>query len=154
MKILLATDGSEFSGAAIEACAELVKSGRPTAVRIISVYEAQVPLAGEPLVMSSGYYQKLNDLAADRTTEAAHEALAEIERVENADHIELTTKVEMGSPAAVIVDTARDWKADLVIVGSHGRGFWGRLALGSVSEAVVHGAPCSVLVVRRTAAPE
>ena len=37
---------------------------------------------------------------------------------------------------------------DLIVVGSHGRGFWGRL-LGSVSDGVVHHAPCSVLVVRK-----
>ena len=47
-----------------------------------------------------------------------------------------------------IIELAREWGADLIVVGSHGRGFWGRL-LGSVSTGVVHHAPCSVLVVRK-----
>ena len=55
----------------------------------------------------------------------------------------------MGRPAQFIVDAAKEFEADMIIVGSHGRGFWGKLTLGSVSDAVVHHAPCSVLVVRR-----
>jgi nucleotide-binding universal stress UspA family protein len=55
----------------------------------------------------------------------------------------------MNGPAAKeIIDKAERWRADLIVVGSHGYGFWGRL-LGSVSNYVVHNAPCSVLVVRK-----
>ncbi|MCB1025610.1 MAG: universal stress protein [Acidobacteria bacterium] len=48
-----------------------------------------------------------------------------------------------------IVEKAKRWNADLIIVGSHGRGFWGRVMLGSISDSLVHHAPCSVLVVRK-----
>jgi nucleotide-binding universal stress UspA family protein len=62
--------------------------------------------------------------------------------------VKIDTVVELGRPAQGIIQTATDWPADLIVVGSHGYGFWGRLALGSVSAGVVNHAPCSVLVVK------
>ena len=48
----------------------------------------------------------------------------------------------------MIVSAAEAERADMIVVGSHGRGAVGRLFLGSVSEHVVRNAPCPVLVVR------
>jgi nucleotide-binding universal stress UspA family protein len=48
----------------------------------------------------------------------------------------------------MIVEEARDWGADLIVLGSHGYGRVRRVVLGSVAAAVVAIAPCSVLVVR------
>lgn len=53
-----------------------------------------------------------------------------------------------GSPKRSIVATAESLKVDLVVVATHGRTGLARMALGSVAEAVVRSAPCSVLVVR------
>ncbi len=53
-----------------------------------------------------------------------------------------------GEPAHAIVEQAREAGADLIIVGTHGRNAAQRSLLGSVSTAVVHRAPCDVLVVR------
>jgi len=147
MKILLATDGSEFSTAAVEECKKYVESGLATEVKIVSVYEAQVPIASEPFVIASECYQKLTDFARDKTTDAAQRARAILMSAKG-DGVEITTEVEMQNPRSFIPQVARSWGADLIIVGSHGRGFWGRMALGSVSDSVVHSAPCSVLVVR------
>lgn len=52
-----------------------------------------------------------------------------------------------GTPGRAICDLARTWDADLVIVGSHGRKGLSEMLLGSVSNYVMHHAPCSVLVV-------
>ena len=54
----------------------------------------------------------------------------------------------MGSPGAEIVKAAKEWEADLVVVGSHGRRGVTRALVGSVAEAVMREAPCPVLVVR------
>jgi nucleotide-binding universal stress UspA family protein len=54
----------------------------------------------------------------------------------------------MGRPTETITDIAQEWGADLIVVGSHGHDFWGRMTLGSVSDGVIHHAKCSVLVVR------
>jgi nucleotide-binding universal stress UspA family protein len=57
--------------------------------------------------------------------------------------------VPMGDPATSITDAARDWAADLVVIGSHGRDGVDRLLLGSVAEDVARQAPCPVLIVRK-----
>ena len=56
--------------------------------------------------------------------------------------------LEGGNPAIEIVNTAKAWPADLIVIGSHGRSGLDRVLLGSVAEAVVRQAPCPVLVVR------
>ena len=53
-----------------------------------------------------------------------------------------------GSPRPVILDEAESWGADLIVLGSHGYSAWKRFLLGSVSQAVVSHAKCSVEVVR------
>jgi len=55
--------------------------------------------------------------------------------------------VEIGSPKIVILDKANEIKADLIIVGSHGRHGLA-LLLGSTANAVVHNAKCDVLAIR------
>ena len=57
-----------------------------------------------------------------------------------------------GDPGESIVAAAEAEAADLIVVGTHGRGAIGRLLLGSVSEHVVRHAPCPVLVARPDAA--
>jgi nucleotide-binding universal stress UspA family protein len=154
VKVLLATDGSEFSRAAVNACIDLIKLGNVKELEIVSVYEPQLPMPAEPFAISAEYYRKLDDLAEARAREAV-EAAADVVR-ENfpSNGPEVRTSVQLGRAAQVIVDEAEKGACDLVIVGSHGRGFWGRLTLGSVSDTVVHHAPCSVLVVRRTGSKE
>jgi nucleotide-binding universal stress UspA family protein len=53
-----------------------------------------------------------------------------------------------GPPAPAILAAAREWGADLIVIGTHGRSGLGRLALGSVAEGVLREAPCPVLTVR------
>jgi len=62
--------------------------------------------------------------------------------------VEGEARVLVGSPASAIVATAEELGAELVVVGTHGRTGFARLALGSVAERVVRTAPCSVEVVR------
>jgi nucleotide-binding universal stress UspA family protein len=53
-----------------------------------------------------------------------------------------------GSPAAEIVKYAEDADIDLIVMGTHGRGFVAHVVMGSVAEKVVRSAPCPVLTVR------
>ena len=55
--------------------------------------------------------------------------------------------VRRGRAAAVITSEARQWNADLVVVGSHGKGWVDRLLIGSTSERLLNVLPASVLVV-------
>lgn len=56
--------------------------------------------------------------------------------------------IRVGHAWEVIIQVAEDWRADLVVVGSHGRGGVERVLLGSVAEAVVRHSPCPVLITR------
>ena len=53
-----------------------------------------------------------------------------------------------GGPSAEIVKAAKEWPADIIVIGSHGRGGLQRVLIGSVAEGVMRNAPCPVLVVR------
>jgi nucleotide-binding universal stress UspA family protein len=58
-----------------------------------------------------------------------------------------------GAPVESILQLARRWPADLIAMTTHGRSGLRRVVYGSVAEAVLHGAPCPVLLVRVDRAP-
>ena len=149
MKILIATDGSDFSKAAVAEGCKFLKP-QTDEVMIVSAYEDAAPIAAEPFAISAEYYQKLEDAVREQADEFVEQAASEVRREFPGAKLKLTSRVLCGAPDQQIIELAREWGADLIVVGSHGRGFWGRL-LGSVSTGVVHHAPCSVLVVRKPA---
>lgn len=76
--------------------------------------------------------------------ETAQETVAKV--IGNAPAVPVTTTVERGHPAEVLVAAAKG--ADLLVVGSRGRGGFAGMLLGSVSTHVLHHAPCPVVLVR------
>lgn len=148
MKILIATDGSGFSEYALRKACDFASGRHDVSFRVISVYEPHVPMAMEPYALSAEYFDRLDRYARERSEEVAKDALSFVRSHSAGETAAVDSVVELGGPAQRIVDEAEKWGADLIVVGSHGHGFWGRLALGSVSDAVVHHAPCSVLVVK------
>lgn len=56
--------------------------------------------------------------------------------------------LEFGKPVSKVVEGAKNWPADLIVMGSHGRGRIEKLLVGSVAESVLRHAPCPVLIVR------
>ncbi len=147
MKILVPTEGSEFSKAAITKCCEMFDESENTEIRIMSAAEpAYAPT--EPFAVSAEYLRDLDADSLKKANDAVAQAEAEIRKGFPELAVGLTTRVVKGSPKQAIVEEAESWGADLIIMGSHGYGFWQRALLGSVSNSVVHHAPCSVLVVR------
>lgn len=57
-------------------------------------------------------------------------------------------EVRVGSPSGEVATAARDLKADLICIGTHGRTGLSHLLLGSVAESIIRYAPCPVLTVR------
>jgi nucleotide-binding universal stress UspA family protein len=128
-KVLLATDGSEFS---VEAAQALASRPWPkgSEFKIVSVEEPWV-------IKPSG-------TKANKAVNSAEEVLATA-------GLKAIGAVHTGRAKEVILEEAQSWDADLIVVGSHGRRGFKRFLLGSVSEAVAMNAHCSVVVVRRPA---
>ena len=93
------------------------------------------------------YFEELQNATRGRATTEVREA-AETLREAFGDRVAVVSEVIDGYPKQIILDEAKDWGADLVVVGSHGYGGFARLFLGSVSNAVALHAPCSVMIVR------
>lgn len=148
MKIIIATDGSEYSRAAIEKACQFLDNRKRVEIKIISVYQGYIPLNTHPQLFQ--YAEEFEQAMKKQAQENADEAVALINKTLPEFSLEVTTLVRLGANDRVIVETAEEWNADLIVVGSHGRGFWGRALIGSVSDSVIHHAPCSVLIVRKT----
>lgn len=133
-RVLLTTDLSELSAAVHEeglATATAV-FGEPAAIRSLLVLS--FPLVPTPLP------REVLDFAALETLEtflfARRRRAATVEPV-----------VREGAPPEEIAAEAGEWPADLLIVGTHAKGWAARLVLGSVAEAALRDAPCNVLAV-------
>ncbi|MBK9153085.1 MAG: universal stress protein [Chloracidobacterium sp.] len=146
MKVLIATEGSEFSKKALERFCELFGNIGGVEARLISVVQPTV-VPTEPFAVSAEYIRELDDAAKKSAHEVVEAARTDLTTMAPSVG-DVTTVVGVGSPERVIVEEAEEWGADLIVTGSHGHGFWKRAWLGSVSNGVVHHAPCSVLIVR------
>jgi nucleotide-binding universal stress UspA family protein len=146
MRILLAIDGSPCSEAAVN---ELAKRPWPASsdIRIVSAFQVPLSPTPEAWAISSEYFDQMERVAREHAQGVVDVAATKLAaRVD--ETIKITTGVLMGSPRSGILEESENWKADLVVVGSHGYGPWQRFLLGSVSQAVVSHAKCSVEVVR------
>ena len=85
----------------------------------------------------------------DDLVAAGHQSLAELLAAKNIDRRNVTLDVRVGDAAEEIEAAAAELKADLIVVGTHGRSGLKHLLLGSVAEHVVRHAPCPVLTVRK-----
>ena len=146
MKILLAVDGSVCSDAAAQ---ELAKRPWPpqSEVKVITVVEIPAPVGMEPWAMSPDYFENLERTLRQAGQSVLDSTLPKLKTITDKT-LKISSEIIQGSPAQVIVDEAKSWGADLIILGSRGLGIWNRLLLGSVSNAVVQHAKCSVEVVR------
>jgi nucleotide-binding universal stress UspA family protein len=138
MRIMLATDGSEYSLAAARSVSErqwpegtevkLISVVNPNVRSIYGVAEVMVPQEGEP--------------------KGLHAALKEAIQIVSNSGLKVNGETGVGSAKTLIVERAKEWNAHLVVVGSHGRRGSKRLFLGSVSEFVANHAHCATEVIR------
>lgn len=147
MKILVATDGSEFSDDAVERCCQIIGRPEETQVKVISTYKEVVPI--DNFAQSADYARELERKELEQSEMFANRAASRINECHPESGIDVTTQVAIGAPDRSVIEAAEQWGANLIVIGSHGHGFWDRLLVGSVTDAVVHHAPCSVLVVRK-----
>jgi|HubBroStandDraft_6_1064221.scaffolds.fasta_scaffold460528_1 nucleotide-binding universal stress UspA family protein len=140
-KILIAVDGSPIAARSAEVGIELAQSlvSEVAFIYVVDPAENTMPEGGVPAsdLLAMAQEEGKRFLAGFRERSALQPPTLEF--------------LEVGKPGTEIVKAAEDWSADMIVIGSHGRGGLGRLLLGSVAEAVVRQASCPVLVVRRQA---
>jgi len=142
MRVLVAADGSPEATAAAQWLAALPLPADATGLVLTAV---QLPSSPLDIPTVAEFKQAL----LDEVSATAHAVAALLAPRFSA----LETRVVSGDPREEIVRVAREWAADLVVVGARGLGALATAVLGSVSLALVRHAPCAVLVGRPNAGP-
>ena len=139
LRVVLATDGSTDARAAGD---WLGHFPLPASTRVLVVAVATLPPSPLDIPTVREFYESLRGEARRAAEDSATALAPRFERTE--------TRVVEGDPREVLVRVAREWDADLLVVGARGLGAVKRFLLGSVSTTVLHHAPCSLLVARGT----
>ena len=136
-KILIATDGSEYTKEAVSTGLHLAKilGAEVTALYVID----QTSFVSFPIDSSIVSVYSLLENEGKRAVE-------EVKKEGEEKGLKVTPVVVEGSPTRKIVEIAADF--DLVVIGTLGRSALSKLFMGSVAERVTRYAPCPVLVVR------
>jgi nucleotide-binding universal stress UspA family protein len=141
--ILVATDFSEASDAALAYGRELARTfgATMTLLHVADNIAARAYGADGIVFVEPDLQVELETMAQRRLDEL----------ITDDDQVDVRSEalvVSASSPAAAIVQFARDKNTDLIVIGTHGRGAVAHLLMGSVAERVVRTAPCPVLTVR------
>jgi len=150
MKILLATDGSASASVAAESVARGVWPAG-TEVRVISVVQLLTPAnqmtVGSPTMV---YPASLLEEVVTESNTRSQAAVSKARQMLTAAGLKMADgeATPVGDPREAIVEQAKEYGADLIVLGSHGWRGVDRVLMGSVSEFVAIHAPCSVEVIR------
>jgi len=143
-KILVANDGSKLSGRAINAACDLASKFK-SKVKIVYVIDQRVFYQPHDIVLpsSSPYFKILEDLK-----KIAEKAQQDASRIAQKYDIEVETEILEGSVVDEVIEAAKSYKADLLVIGAHGEAAKHRGLLGSTAQSLSYHAPCSLLLVR------
>jgi nucleotide-binding universal stress UspA family protein len=137
-RIVIATDGSAGAREALETGLSMARESGATAT-FVYVRPAPLSILGDPL------YQR--SLSAE--LRQARGALGEAKTLAEQAGVPYEAEILEGDPAERVAEIARTRDADLIIVGSRGRGAFAGALLGSVSTDLAHRADRPVLVARQ-----
>lgn len=144
MKILLAIDGSKYSEAATQAVASQIN---PKGAEVLILQAVEPLMFSTPPQMSPGYAPEMAEQREERLKDAKASVAAATKILQGAGFAASTRVVEADARTAIL-DVAAESRADLIVLGSHGRRGLMRFLLGSVAESVARHAQCSVLIAR------
>ena len=142
MRILIGVDDSPHSKAALDFVRRMVWP-KNTKIMVISVAQPVAPAYTEIYVPASSAAE-LQEEVDRRHQDIASSAEDSLQ----GGGLFIEAKVLHGDPRVALAEAARSERADLVVVGSHGRTGIAKLFMGSVANHVVTHAPCSVMVVK------
>ncbi|WP_299488587.1 universal stress protein [Acaryochloris sp. IP29b_bin.137] len=158
-RILVAIDASALQAAVYQQALETAKLHQAE-LKLLHCVEGGIDPAGASTIapagtsLDTGYlFPSAADFdiaqqAWDAQLTNAKRWLREFCQTAEQQGITATFEAEGGNPGHQVCDLARDWQADLIVVGRHGRTGLTELLLGSVSNHIVHHAPCAVLVIQ------
>jgi len=152
-KILVPLDGSEHSLRALEIAVQIAKKfeAKITLIHVYSVGIRPVVMP-EPTTLTPVGIPVMAPTDVSKVAEATRKAgaaiLADGEEKVKAEGIEVETLLKEGHSVQEIVKTAKEGSFDLIVIGARGISKIREIILGSVSDGVVHNAPCPVLVVK------
>lgn len=141
--ILMPTDFSTPSQHALEYAVALAKQSG-AAIHLVHVVAYPIEIAS----FAEAYYVEYAGLRKQVTEDVERQLAALAKTIPG---LTVTTEVLEGAPARAIVAAARDRNCQLIVMGTHGRGAFSHLVLGSVAERVVRTAACPVLTVSAAA---
>lgn len=137
-KILVATDASEYSRRALETALELARKFN-SEIEILYVISM-------PVVYDNNVYDY--EILLEQIEEEEERVIVATQEGIDLTGVTLKTKKLHGNPGKVIIQEVEDENITLVVMGSHGYGAIVGSMLGSVSQKVLHGAKCDVLIVK------
>ena len=137
---------ADFSSCSEEAwaLAQRVAESLGSAMVLVHVFAALHPYGDVPLG-----HEDATGQAIESARKWVSEELEKMVARARARGLKARTVLRNGVPHQEIVQLAADERADIVIMGTHGRSGLSRVLLGSVAERVIHFAPCPVLTVRK-----
>jgi nucleotide-binding universal stress UspA family protein len=136
-RVVIGTDFSDPSLPALRAAVDAAARMGGELVLVHAIEINPISIYGVMLPMFTSTSSDLHDVAEHRLGEV-------LEKL----GVHATTQVYVGPPAPALIQAAKTYEAELLVVGTHGRTGLTRFLLGSVAEAVIQHAPCSVLVAR------
>ena len=145
MKILMATDGSPFSDAAIRS---LTSQFRVDGMEVLVLQVVEPLIFAAPPQMALGYAPEMAARLKEQLELARNTAARAKEVLQKAGFKADYKVVENEEVRAGILSVSEEWRADLIVLGSHGQKGLRKFLLGSVAEFVARHARCSVLIVR------
>jgi nucleotide-binding universal stress UspA family protein len=146
-------DGSEHSLKALEIAIQVAKKfgGKISLIHIYSVTVMPV-IMPEPTTVTPPMIPVMTPTEVSKAIEVARNAgariLADAEQKVKAEEVQVETLLKEGHTVQEIVKTAKEGKFDLIVIGGRGISKIRELLLGSVTDGVIHHAPCSVLVTK------
>lgn len=144
-KALIATDGSDHALDAAKRAKVLLAPG--TEYTLLTVEPQPVMPEAAPVIGLETVPITSPEAAEELSEAYREEAKESLDRTARVLGGEATRRVEYGDAATEITRVAKEEGFDVIVVGSHGSGFVKRVLLGSVSQHLLHHAPCAVLVV-------
>ena len=150
MKILLGIDDSKCSEQALETLMKQYKAAETEVLVLHAIESVKLMPPSYSYGLGPAFAQDYTTILQEWRRQGTELAARAVDRLRTAGFTS-TAHVGEGDARELILDWAKNWHPDVILLGSHGRRGLDRLLLGSVAEFITHHAPCSVEIVRAPA---